>query len=397
MIKYIFKNIFSTLKESFLISVLYVLCLLVSIIVILFSHGVYQNYETKLLNNDTGESLHQDQAFFSVGKVSEVYEFEGTTSYFSDETFLLSDFRKFLDILDDETKASFTGFLIEYDFDDTYDFVDEEWTTMDSRIEYDESAKQYGLYSTYMSNISASKGRLITQEEELNGDMVITLPYGSDEKLIGQKIEFIGQEYEVIGIQMMNSYYTVPFNTIPDSMPVKNFSFLIDKPITTETYKKIANALTEVFVDEINLPKFETVDESEQTFYVSVMAISVVLSMLSAINLTLLFRYILSKRRKTFAIYRMVGLSKFRTRLMCLIEILGINTLGFLLCSLLFHFVLIDNISKVFERFGEVYSTSTYLYLFAVFIGVIFIFMEVVLRKQVSSFPFAMLKKGGGK
>lgn len=397
MIKYIFKNIFSTLKESFLISVLYVLCLLVSIIVILFSHGVYQNYETKLLNNDTGESLHQDQAFFSVGKVSEVYEFEGTTSYFSDETFLLSDFRKFLDILDDETKTSFTGFLIEYDFDDTYDFVDEEWTTMDSRIEYDESAKQYGLYSTYMSNISASKGRLITQEEELNGDMVITLPYGSDEKLIGQKIEFIGQEYEVIGIQMMNPYYTVPFNTIPDSMSVKNFSFLIDKPITTETYKKIANALTEVFGDEINLPKFETVDESEQTFYVSVMAISVVLSMLSAINLTLLFRYILSKRRKTFAIYRMVGLSKFRTRLMCFIEILGINTLGFLLCSLLFHFVLIDSISKVFERFGEVYSTSTYLYLFAVFIGVIFIFMEIVLRKQASSFPFAMLKKGGGK
>lgn len=308
MIKYIFKNIFSTLKESFLISVLYVLCLLVSIIVILFSHGVYQNYETKLLNTDVGESLHQDLALFSVGKVSEVYECEGVTSYLSDETFPLSDFRKFLDILDDETKASFTGFLIEYDFDDTYDFVDEEWTSVDSRIEYDESAKQYGLYSTYMSNISASKGRLITQEEELNGDMVITLPYGSDEKLIGQKVEFLGQEYEVIGIQMMGPYYTVPFNTIPGSMPVKNFSFLIDKPITTETYKKIANALTEVFVDEINLPKFETVDESEQTFYVSVMAISVVLSMLSAINLTLLFRYILSKRRKTFAIYRMVGL-----------------------------------------------------------------------------------------
>lgn len=397
MIKYILKNISSTIKESFLISVLYVVCLLVSIIVILFSHGVYQNYETKLLSTDAGESLHQDQAFFSVGKVSEVCECEGVTAYISDETFPLSDFRNFLDILDDETKSSFTGFLIEYDFDDIYDFVDEEWTAMDSRIEYDENAHQYGLYSTYIGNNSASTGRLITQEEELNGDMVITLPYGSNEKLVGQKVEFIGQEYEVVGIQMLDPYYTVPFNTIPDPMPVKCFSFLIDKPITTETYKKITNALTEVFGDEINLPIFETVDESEQTFYVSVMAISVVLSILSSINLVLLFRYILSKRRKTFAIYRVLGLSKFKVKLMCLIEILGINTLGFLLCTLVFHYVLIDMISKVFPKFEEVYYISTYLYLFVIFIGVIFIFTEAVLRKQVSRYPFAMLKKGGGR
>ncbi len=395
MIRYIVKNISSTIKESFLISVLYIVCLLVSITVILFSHGVYQNYETKLLSEDTGEILNQDLAYFSVGEVSEVYEYEGVTAYFSNDTFPVSDFRSFLDILDDDTKASFTGFLIEYDFEDTYDFVDEEWTAMDSRIEYDENAHQYGLYSTYMSNISAYKGRLITQEEELNGDMVIVLPYGSDEELIGQKVEFIGQEYEVVGIQMRNPYYTVPFNTIPDSMPVSCFSFLVDKPISTETYKKITNALTEVFGDEINLPIFETVDESEQSFYVSVMAISVVLSILSAINLSLLFRYILSKRRKTFAIYRVLGLSKFKTKLMCQIEILGINTVGFLLCAVLFHFVLTDMISKVFPKFEEVYSIGTYLYLFVIFIGVIFIFTEAVLRKQVSKYPVAMLKKGG--
>lgn len=397
MIKYIFKNISSTIKESFLISVLYIACLLASITVILFSHGVYQNYETKLLSTDAGESLRQDLAYFSVGNVSEVTECEGVTSYFSDETFPLSDFRKFLDILDDKTKASFTGFLIFYDFEDTYDFVDEDGTSVDSRIEYDKNAHQYGLYSTYYSNIFASDGRLITQEEELNGDMVITLPNGSDKKLIGQKVKFLGQEYEVVGIQGKNPYYTVPFKTIPDSMPIDYFSFLIDKPITTDVYKRITTALTEVFGNEINLPIFETVDESEQTFYVSVMAISVALSILSAINLVLLFRYILSKRRKKFAIYRVLGLPKFKVRLMCLIEIIGINTLGFLLCAVIFHYFLIDIISKVFSKFGEVYYLSTYLYLFAIFIGVIFILTEVVLRIHISRYPLTMLKKGGGR
>ena len=162
-----------------------------------------------------------------------------------------------------------------------------------SRLEYDPSAHQYGLYSSLLENIHPSFGRYITQQEELEGKPVIYLPPDSDPSLLGKKVEFMGMQLKVVGIDEPTggSEYNVPFKLLPDDLTFSSLSLLLDKPISTEAYRKIKAAFTSVYGDKVNFPEFETVDPTEQTFYTSIMMISIALSVLSAINLAIMLMY----------------------------------------------------------------------------------------------------------
>ena len=65
--KYVFKNLRTALVNNPAVSWLYVLCAIVSVLAVLFSHGVYQNYESKIIQS--GEKSIDSSLFVSFGNV----------------------------------------------------------------------------------------------------------------------------------------------------------------------------------------------------------------------------------------------------------------------------------------------------------------------------------------
>lgn len=408
-IKYILKNIIVSMRKSSVIFALFIICFIVSVLVILFSHGVYQNYETMLTFEDEYWNFIESSPDISFGKITDTYVDEDAhlTNYLGDGKSTLGEFRQVLDLMDDKTKCSFTGFFMVYNYKDTDDFFtegieryeDQMNPLLVSRLEYDTSAHQYGLYSSYLENVSIAQGRYITQEEELSGKPVICLSYDCDEKLLGQKIEFLGKKFEVIGFQDEYSIYefNVPFSTLPDDLTFYSVSILTDKVITTDTYRKIKEAFTTVYGDNVNFPDFKTADTTEQTFYVSIMLISVALSVLSAINLAILFRYIMLTRRKRLAIFRLSGCTRRKARIMYLGEVAGISIIVFAVCSILYNYIIMPKLTFAFPKIQAVYSFKTYLYLFAIFIVILLSAINIIFSLQVEKQPVDMFKKAGDK
>lgn len=417
MIKYILKNIYISMRKSPMIFALFILCNIVSILVIVFSHGVYQDYASKMITNDAEwqSKWIENSPTISFGKITDTEVDKEVTNYYGDGKSTLSEFRQVLDLLDDETKGSFTGFFIRYNFKDTYSFqadnkdnititnsngdLFEVGNFLMSRLEYDTSAHQYGLYNTLTKNIKPTAGRYITKQEELQGKPVIFLPPNSDVSLIGRKVEFMDMQLEVVGVDgsLGGSEYIVPFKLLPDDLTFDYVDFLTDKPISTETYRKIKEAFTSVYGDKVNFPEFETVDPAEQTFYASIMLISIALSVLSAINLAILFRYIMHTRRKTLAIFRLSGCTRIKIRIMYLAEVAGISIIIFALCALLYQFIIMPKLTFAFPKIQEVYSLNTYLYLFAVFIIILLAAINIIFSLKVEKQPVDMLKKAGDK
>ena len=156
---------------------------------------------------------------------------------------------------------------------------------------------------------------------------------------------------------------------------------------------KRQQAFEDVYGDYVNFPEMYTVDTEEKTFYVSIMMISVVLSVLAAIILAILYRYIIFTRRKTMSVMRLNGCTRGRIRLMYLIEIIGSATFIFALCALAYHKLILPRLTYLIDRIGEVYSLNTYLYIYGVFIGVLFVVINIMISTQLDRQPVNMFRR----
>ncbi|MBR6337623.1 MAG: hypothetical protein IKR76_07825, partial [Ruminococcus sp.] len=202
------------------------------------------------------------------------------------------------------------------------------------------------------------------------------------------------------GIEDKNSRvkeYIVPFKTLSDDLEFSFISLTPDKPITTKVYKRFVAAMEEVYGDRVLLPDFPTVDEEEQTFYRSIMLISLVLSAIAAITLAILFRFIIYTRRKSLAVLRLSGCTRNGARLMYITEGIGITAALFLLTTLAYNKWILPHLTVFFDRITEVYTPTTYVYIAAVFLGTLFVVLCAMVSFSVDKQPVDMLRKAGGR
>lgn len=412
---YIFKNFIQFAKKSTMIFVLFVICEITAVLVVLFSFGAFQNYQTQLDVEQT--KVNQDFFVISFGNIVGTHNREsGEVQYYDgDGKITLAQFRQFLNILDHETKSSFTGFafsvgytdensisyLIQDDVDnlENMDIEDDDlkddffYQSLFPRLEYDEDLKDYGLYNSYLENLSLKEGRYFTQQEIINGENLIVLRPDGNPQLIGQDIIFLGKIYKVIGILSNDMMYEfeVPFKTLDDDLTIESIRVLTDKIITTPAYKEIKNAFFEVVGDYALVPPLETVDINEIRFYNSLILISVALAVISAINLTILFRYVLRTRWRQLAIFQLSGCTKNKARQIYICEIMSLSTLIFLFCAVLYHHLIMPNLSNYILYIKEAYSLKTYLILFSIYTISCYAFLNVMIIINLKKSPVTLL------
>ena len=407
--RYIIKNLRSSLTKNPAVSWLYILCTVVSVLAVLFSHGVYQNYETKIIREDS--DVFPDVSISFGNTIDSRTTRNGNTVYFGDGTSTFGEFRSVLDMLDAEVKEGMGGFCVHFytqspqGLEEPY--VQEEYKDKASvfvSMIYDKEADDFGYLKLRQLNSSLSYGRHITREEYLAGEHFVELPNYVNEiiekpkDLIGTKIELLGQEYTVIGIYEDGSGdFDVPFSTVPDDAEFSSIDIYTDKPITTKVYKRFVAAMEEVYGDRVLLPDFPTVDEEEQTFYRSIMLISLVLSAIAAITLAILFRFIIYTRRKSLAVLRLSGCTRNGARIMYITEGIGITAALFLLTTLAYNKWILPHLTVFFDRITEVYTPATYVYIAAVFLGTLFVVLCAMVSFSVDKQPVDMLRKAGGR
>ena len=99
----------------------------------------------------------------------------------------------------------------------------------------------------------------------------------------------------------------MPFKTLGDNCTISSISFLDDNALDTESFFKLKKAFSEVLTCNVNFPPIDTIDMAEIKFYNSVIFMSVAVAIASAINLAMLFRYIIRSRAKQTAIFMLCG------------------------------------------------------------------------------------------
>lgn len=373
--KYIYKNIKSFVQNNILFFCLFIICQITSFIVLLFSFGAFQNF--KIIKNQTIEQTSFEICF---GNLIEQFRYDdGSICCTGDGSVDNGSVKKLLDLLDEKTLEELE--LIVYfpyfnntnlKFAEGYDHI-----SVAFRLKYLKDEKTLAPYGSS----SVSSGVPLTYEEFMQGSNKITLPCDYSQEYLGADVIIADKHYVVCGIETMDDFIGMSyFNSPNDIDGIENISFYFNDLATKSAYYAY-------------IPKIETVSSDKLPFYNSIMAVSVLLALLSAVTLMLLYKYVLQKRSRTIAILRLNGCSKGKSRRICIAEIIIISLICAAIAYALYFGFLIHGLSHYLIYIKAVYGAKNIAVMFAVNVFAAYMVTNIMIVRQLSAKPVDQLKE----
>lgn len=376
-LKYTLKNIKSFFIDNWIIFILLIISVITSSIVIFFAYGVYQNYNT-ILNYKEDDS-YDDYIWV---------DYENTNSeYVTKEDLMncLSEIDRISNGLQEQiVQYNVEGVIGDNSYEFKFMYSNGKFKVAE---EFKENLKEYGNLTegTYWSDYEEKNGICVAliSDPDVFGDIsaLSSIRYGSQLK-IGGKI------YDIIGKQAWNEKGAIfPFSTISDDQLLTSTFISFNSAVSVKTYNQIRNIFNNYMGDKAIFEEIRMIDKETYYTYKTVILISVFIALIAAINFMILYRYIMSTRKRTTAIFRILGLTTAKLNLMNVSECIILIVPFFIIGMILYQTVLFPWLCTYFVHMREAYSSRIYLLLFIIFIGISLVVIGIMLlsisRKKI--------------
>ena len=400
---YILKNIQCFATKSTMVFVLFVLCEIASVFSILFAHGSYNNFQREKFTEKQYIDYLNNSLDISFGNIIEAFTDEkgNVSSYNCDSAITVKQIQQFLgNIEGKECKSVGFAFEIENNDESCMKYnkssdIEQSMPMTYFRFDYDEKLKYFSIYDEFLKNVIISDGRYFTKEEYVSDENIVVMPADSDRTLLNKEIDLFGKKYRVIGFFKQDNYLEVPIKTLDGNLKIKYINILNNDVLTSKMYYEIRDELRKVVNVDVNMTPLKSLDLYEMKFFDSMIYLSIAIAVASAINLAILFRYILNLRRKQFAIFLIMGSTKNKIRRMYVFEILIISVIIFLICILTYNYIFIPNLAKFLKYISSAYDFKTYIAMFGIYISAIYIFINIAIISSLCKSPIELLKERG--
>ena len=347
VIKLAIKNIINSIGEFHKVYFLMMLSQMIAVISIFFSYGIFGSYSAKM----------QDLSIDSYA----------INAYFTDSN---------VGILKQCISATFDEIEDKLDYFFVAGAWEEEMISMYS--EYHNGS--YSLSKTIFENAKVENGRYISNEDIKNSSCVLYSLRGDEDK-VDDIISIAGKEFKVIGVDERSpGHYIIPFNACDDNIKVVMITVVFKKLPAQNDYLALKKGLEKSFGENVTVDEFEIKDEEELISVRSIIAISIIIGIISALNTCLLYGYIIKKRRKQMAVYGIIGASKGMCLAINEMEIMIVSfvmeTVGFIIYRLGLQGI----ITSVYENSVNLYGVKSYTIMLLVYILCIFIITFIMLN-----------------
>ena len=398
--RYLFRNIIQFVKHSKVIFAVFVICEITSLMLIIFSYGIYQNYSQQVKDIASNEPIEEQMEWLSFDFSSDISE----DNPVSNET-VYSFLTELGDTFGDKIGSvdfNCNGYYIDLSYNNgwqMYDIghnfeIDGVWYSGRylNREDYDNAAKvcvapvecykeiddEYG----YEYDDGVSPKDYDYQAYDKDGKVYIDLPEGT---------------FEVVGFykQLFDKYY-IPYTVLPLDAKVTSLPYVSLKQVLyQDEYHSAVNLFYKYFGDRItsddnsDMPVYDV--ELIRNFRTK-MTISIIIAIISSINIAALFKFVIELRRKQMSIFRINGCTKNKLRRMLILEMLFYSIVNSVVCISIFHFVILPKIADMFPYISIAYTLKGYGLLILIYLAVTYIIQNIMIISSISRSPVKMLK-----
>lgn len=410
---YVLKNIKMLIVNNRMIFILLVVCISVSTLILQFSYGIYQNYHVVI---EHGESEYRnihidfDNKSRDYVKLSQVLE---CVNSFSPDLYkninycsvgqdqqIFRDTYKNMDFIEDENGGIIDPGKVNF----FYFSFDEKGRLIDCDT----------IKSNYINN-DYMEGRWFKEDEWNQGQKVCLVglgnsiqriaPFVDENKKTVYNIEHdgivetnvytdeFGDTYKVIGTTQIGTS-VFPIYSVDDNYRIDILYLELFQPVTYEQYKEFSNILESNLGNHVEMPDVEFTESRNIYLYHTILIICGLVSLAAGINFIILFHFIMMKRRKKFAVFRLCGCTYIKCIEMCLVECLTLTVLLYIVSTILYDKFIVSAFSDLYPYMESANSVKIYLILGALYIGITTIITLIMLIKDVTKASIVSIQKG---
>lgn len=180
-------------------------------------------------------------------------------------------------------------------------------------------------------------GEPFSKENIEKSEQVIIIPsvYSSEHK-DAKVVPIDGKEYKIVGESQEENIYQIPYTTMLRLFPINKIQISLNKDAPKECYIKVKDYIEEEWEcpkENIELPEVDeaTLDRQERSREELIQT-----AFFAFLNCSFIYAYTLQKRKREFAIMRIVGCTRKRAFVSFVLEEILFGTVCFCIGSLLY-------------------------------------------------------------
>ena len=349
MLQLALKNIKKSFDAYRNIYVLFLVSQLVSVIVLLFSYGTVTSYELKKVEQTANGSYVYARFIEPVSVVS-----------------VRDVIPEIVEPMNERVLYTFVEIESPYD-------------ELDITCIMGYSNGRYSMPSKYFSMDRLYEGRYIDEVEMNDGSKVAFgyLDYESfkngTEFSVGDEYTLFGEEYEIVGIIDGDSpaRLTIPINSVTEDMKTSKISVEFNCLTAKGDYDSFAEVLNEKFPGNVKISDYGIVNFDNIIEYDSIIMLAIIIGIISALNTILIYNYLMKKRKKQMAIYRIEGAGRVQQIAICEIEVVLVTIITSVVGVLVFNCGIDELIIDAYNISIPVYTVKIYFIMLGIYIGCI--------------------------
>ena len=210
------------------------------------------------------------------------------------------------------------------------------------------------------------------------------------EPVIGDKVKLGNKEYTISIIDENVAYINIPYNTIPDDFIISYIWVYTVEPCTPKESAEISEKIKELFQTEYFDPPEPRVLDEVQNIQLAYGITAAVIIMI-ILNISRVYSYVLTYRKKPFAIMNICGASKRKIFLIYLVELMLTLIVTFGIALLIFHTLILQPIAVSYPNFLISMTLQTYLIIFGIYFVIA---MSLTISRFISKSAVEMERSG---
>ncbi|MEI2988492.1 MAG: ABC transporter permease [Oscillospiraceae bacterium] len=432
--KYIIKNLNNFLKEEKIIFLLIILCSFIAAIVIYFTYGIGYNFLTqKNIGETSSYELRIQYNELVKAKSEQNINYKDIAD--NADYFTFRELKSLLSELDSDVFINCNNIYTDIVYNDDYTtvtfpesggMVTDYISLIDLKFLYDKGTNLFSitkgmeqLYNPYSYSYSLVDGYGFTNDDFINSNKKAVVGVGIFNDLyvdgkgkteFGYVASYDGEfsdinnkdviindiRYKISGISSDNSI-SVPISSLDDNTKIATFfpellTFCYDLPVTHEQYTRTQNLIQDKYGDILSVKEIEFI-KKDKPFFNLMLIITVFVALTTIINVVIMLRYILIKRKKQLSVFKMCGYSNIKLTRNFICEAMFIIIPSFLIGILVYFYCVKPNITQYFIYINDAYSNRINLLLFSLFSVMSIISLFLMAYKSLVNFSAAKLKE----
>lgn len=213
------------------------------------------------------------------------------------------------------------------------------------------------------------------------------------EPVIGDKVKLGNKEYTISIIDENVAYINIPYNTIPDDFIISYIWVYTVEPCTPKESAEISEKIKELFQTEYFDPPEPRVLDEVQNIQLAYGITAAVIIMI-ILNISRVYSYVLTYRKKPFAIMNICGASKRKIFIIYLVELMLTLIVTFGIALLIFHTLILQPIAVSYPNFLISMTLQTYLIIFGIYFVIAVLIMSLTISRFISKSAVEMERSG---